>query len=263
MENKAETKNRIKFLGTAGARYVMARQLRYSAGTYLYLEGQKIILDPGPGTLLRCADCHPPIDTARLDAILLSHAHIDHSGDLNALTDAMTCGGWERRGTLFLPRDCFYGKNKVLLNYIKKGPNSIKTLSAETEYDLENLSFKTTGKLHHDMETYGFKFQLREGVVGFVTDTLYFDQLPDLYAGTRWLIINVVRQTGHTGRKLKHLSLGDAEKLIDAIKPELTVLTHFGMSLLKQDPEEMARNISKKLNSDVRAAHDGMELELP
>ena len=62
----------VKFLGTAGARFVMARQLRYSAGTLVALDGQRIMLDPGPGTLVRCAKARPRIDPAGLDAVLPS-----------------------------------------------------------------------------------------------------------------------------------------------------------------------------------------------
>ena len=98
-------KDFVKFLGTAGARFVMARQVRYSAGTLIRLKGKSLMLDPGPGTLVRCALARPKIDAARLDAILLTHAHIDHSGDVNVLIDAMTAGGLERRGALFAPAE--------------------------------------------------------------------------------------------------------------------------------------------------------------
>ena len=56
--------NHLKFLGTAGARHVVARQIRYSAGTYLRAGGRDIMIDPGPGTLVRCAlvVCTPKYD---------------------------------------------------------------------------------------------------------------------------------------------------------------------------------------------------------
>ncbi|RKX60208.1 MAG: MBL fold metallo-hydrolase, partial [Thermodesulfobacteriota bacterium] len=40
------------FLGTAGGRYVVAKQLRASAGTLLKINNSYLLLDPGPGTLV-------------------------------------------------------------------------------------------------------------------------------------------------------------------------------------------------------------------
>ncbi len=263
MQQTTDHANRIKFLGTAGARYVMARQLRYSAGSYLELEGRKMLMDPGPGTLLRCARVRPQIDVTRLDAVLLSHAHIDHSGDVNAVIDAMTCGGWEKRGRLFAPGECLNGKNRILLDYISSAPEEVVELSGATAFEVDNLRFFTSVRHRHDVETYGFKFELGGGMLSFVTDTLYFDGLPGTYAGSRWLVINVVRASGYRGRKLKHMSLDEAETLIDAIRPDFAVLTHFGMSIVNEKPPAIARKMSKRLGVDVRAAHDGMVVELP
>ncbi|HAP31749.1 MAG TPA: hypothetical protein DCQ14_01645 [Firmicutes bacterium] len=41
----------IKFLGTAGARFVVSRQLRASGGIWFALGGEQILVDPGPGSL--------------------------------------------------------------------------------------------------------------------------------------------------------------------------------------------------------------------
>jgi hypothetical protein len=49
----------IKFLGTAGARFVTMRQLRSGAGVLYSLRGFHFPLDPGPGTLVRCASSRP------------------------------------------------------------------------------------------------------------------------------------------------------------------------------------------------------------
>jgi len=124
----------IKFLGTAGARFVVAKQLRSSAGTYIEVEGKKIMLDPGPGTLVRCAKSKPAIDVTGLDAIILTHAHIDHSNDVNILIDAMTNGGLKKRGVLFAPGDCLEGKNEVVFRYLKDFLQEIVRLEANREY---------------------------------------------------------------------------------------------------------------------------------
>ena len=58
------------------------------------------------------------------------------------------------------------------------------------------------------------------------------------------------------------LSIEDAEKIISTNKPSLSILTHFGMNVIRSKPWEIAESISKKLNAKVIAARDGMEIDL-
>ncbi|MGC9124683.1 MAG: MBL fold metallo-hydrolase, partial [Caldisericaceae bacterium] len=64
--------SKIKFLGTAGARFVVAKQLRYSAGTIIKSNTTTLLMDPGPGTLVRLAKSRPKMDTKSIDGIILS-----------------------------------------------------------------------------------------------------------------------------------------------------------------------------------------------
>jgi len=74
--------NYIKFLGTAGARFVMIKQLRSSGGIWISYQGTNLIIDPGPGSITRCALSKPKIDPTTLDGIILTHRHLDHSNDV-------------------------------------------------------------------------------------------------------------------------------------------------------------------------------------
>jgi phosphoribosyl 1,2-cyclic phosphodiesterase len=74
----------------------------------------QIHVDPGPGALVRALSHVPPLNPRELDAIVLSHKHLDHSGDVNALIEAMTSGGFRRRGALLAPPDAFEGEPVVL-----------------------------------------------------------------------------------------------------------------------------------------------------
>ncbi len=67
----------VKFLGTAGARFMTARQLRSTGGDWYSLQGFQFLLGPGLGTLVRCAARRPRLDPLRLDALILSHNHLD------------------------------------------------------------------------------------------------------------------------------------------------------------------------------------------
>ena len=80
---------------------------------------------------------------------------------------------------------------------------------------------------------------------------------------TSWeafFIINVVLLK--ESERIQHLSLSNVEKIIQAKKPKLTVLTHFGMTVLRAKPWELAEKISKNLDLKVVAASDGLEIDL-
>jgi ribonuclease BN (tRNA processing enzyme) len=111
--------DRIKFLGTAGARIVVAKQLRSSAGTWITLDEKNLLLDPGPGTLVRCIKSRPSLDPTQLDAIILSHQHIDHANDVNIMIEAMTDGGFSKKGALFAPLSALKN-DPIVLKYIRR-----------------------------------------------------------------------------------------------------------------------------------------------
>jgi len=256
-----ESANWIKFLGTAGARFVVMHQLRASGGVWLSLQGQNVLLDPGPGTLVRCAASRPRLDPSKLDAIILTHRHIDHSTDTNVMIEAMTEGGFKRRGVLFAPADALESDDPVVLKYARKFVEHLELLGPEKHYKIGDLSFHTSIRHQHAAETYGVMFDLPKGRLSFLVDTQFFPGLEKTYAGTRTLVMNVVRLKPDEKGEIMHLCLDDAMRLIAAIRPERAVLTHFGMTMLRAKPWELCEALSQELGVEVLAARDGMTLE--
>jgi len=248
----------IKFLGTGGARFVVIKQLRASGGLWLNLANTNIFIDPGPGALLRCLSSKPKLDPADLDGIILTHRHLDHANDINIMIEAMTNGGFKKKGVVFAPKDALE-KDPVILHYVRDQVDRIEILREKGSYTLGNISFSTPVKHVHGVETYGLNIQGENSTISLITDTRYFDGLESYYDGDI-LIINVVRLEEREG--IEHLSLKDAEKILSTNKPKLGVLTHFGMTMLKAKPWELADKLSKKLNIKVIAARDGMTINL-
>jgi phosphoribosyl 1,2-cyclic phosphodiesterase len=252
----------FKFLGTAGARYVVAKQLRASGGVYLELLGKKIILDPGPGALVRLTHSRPAIDPTKIEAVFLSHKHIDHSNDVNILIDAMTSGGFRKNGVLFAPRECLEGQAAVVFRYLRGFLERLEILEAEKNYQLGKLKIRTSCQHQHEAETYGLKFYLPGTVVGFLVDTKFFPELLESYRDVNILVLNVLRSTSLDSEAFLHLTAPEATRIIQELRPERAYLTHFGMTMLQADPRQVAEKMSREAGVEVVAAYDGLTVEL-
>jgi phosphoribosyl 1,2-cyclic phosphodiesterase len=259
-------KSFIKFLGTAGARFVVSKQLRASGGVWYCLDAVNFLVDPGPGSLVRCLASKPKLDPAKLEAILLSHLHIDHSNDINILIEAMTAGGFKRRGHVFAPLEALEPE-PVILPYVRGYCERIHTLRAGGEYTIaEKVRFRTPVRHKHGAETYGFIFEAGRHRIAHITCTQFFAELEKSYTGDL-VILHVVRYQAETEpegqAQIKHLNLEDARRLILAIRPRTAILTHFGMTMLRAKPWELAAKLSEETGIEVIAATDGMRYELP
>lgn len=248
----------IRFLGTAGARFAVAKQVRSSAGVYLYLKGKRILLDMGPGTLVQLNKVEPEIDVFTIDGLILTHSHIDHSCDINCLIDAVTAGGIWNRGVLYTPSECLEGENRVVLQYLRGFLAKIEIMEAQSTYMLEDLAIRTSIPHDHGVETYGIHFDLDGGQLSFLIDTKFFPALIDEYMGADILVVNMVRKSEKDAPNALHLCTQDVKEIVGAIKPRKTILTHFGMRLLEAGPEGAAERIADATGCDVVAAVDRM-----
>jgi phosphoribosyl 1,2-cyclic phosphodiesterase len=251
--------NKIKFLGTAGGRFVVSKQFRKSGGTWLTLDDTNVLIDPGPGSLIRILSSKPKLNPRDLDGIILSHRHIDHANDANIIIEAMTNGGWNKKGVLFAPKQALED-DPVVLKYVRNYLEKTENLKEKGQYKIGNITFETPIKhIHHGVECYGFNIYGKNASISIITDTKYFDKLETSYTGDI-LILNVVFIDNK--KNLEHFDVKDAEKIISSNKPKLTILTHFGMTMVKSRPWEIAENLSKKIGVKVIAARDGMEINL-
>ncbi|MGF3553813.1 MAG: MBL fold metallo-hydrolase [Thermoplasmatota archaeon] len=250
--------NKIKFLGTAGARFVVMKQLRASGGIWLTLDDTNVLIDPGPGCLVRCLSSKPKLNPSDLDGIILTHKHIDHSNDVNIMIEAMTNGGFKKKGMVFAPKDAFED-DAVIFKYVKNYVEKIVILKEKYNYKIKNISFSTPIKHLHRVETYGLNFFGKNNTISIITDTKYFKGIESYYKGDV-LIINVV--LFEEKPEIDHLSLKDAENILLTNKPKLGIFTHFGMTMIKLKPWKIAEDLSKKLGIKIIAAGDGMEIDL-
>ncbi len=256
MKNESDAADTITFLGTAGARFMVSRQLAASGGIWLNLDGTQILLDPGPGSIVQSTK--RKLNAAKLDAIIVSHRHLDHAADVNVMVEAMTNGGFTPHGWLYAPSDAL-DNEPVIFSYLKKYLEGIVIFKEGKSYALGNITFTTPVRHIHPVETYGMVFQTQKHSFSYIADTLYFDGLIKNYA-SELLLINMVFTEPRP--PVEHLAIPDVARIIKGIQPKVAILSHYGMHVWQAKPWKIAEELSQQTGVKVIAARDGMKYDL-
>jgi ribonuclease BN (tRNA processing enzyme) len=171
----------------------------------------------------------------------------------------MTLNGIDKRGVLICSPSLVNGTDKirpVIPAYYQGFVERIILPEAGKRIGIENIEIQTLKTLHSDPYGLGFKFYTPEFVLTYLGDTTYHAELLKQYEKTDILILNVVHPFGHKSKI--NMTSYDAVKIINKIKPRLTIITHFGRKLLAADPVMEARELSRQTMTQVLAATDGM-----
>ncbi len=238
----------------------MIRQLRASGGIWFEINDTRMLVDPGPGSLVRANKSRPSLKLSDLDAIFISHKHIDHTNDVNVIIEAMTDGGFKKKGVLLCPAEATENP-PVIFPYAAELVEKVEILKEHYQYNVKNLKIRVPVKFRHLAETYGFILE-SDGIpsIGYIPDTEFFPEIINAYAGTKIIIINVVFSQPRPG--IMHLSLPEALEIVSGIKPQKAILTHFGMTMLRERIWEKTQQLSQNLSVDIIAASDGMTLQV-
>ncbi|MBI2830534.1 MAG: MBL fold metallo-hydrolase [Chloroflexi bacterium] len=247
----------ITFLGTAGARFMVSRQILASGGMWFDLNGTEILVDPGPGCIVQVTK--RKLNPATLSGIIVSHRHLDHAHDVNIMVEAMTQGGLKQHGLLFAPSDALGPEETIILPYLKRVLEGIIVLKEGGSYSLGNVSFSTPVRHLHGVETYGLVFDTGRHTFSYIADSRFFEGICQSYKGDL-LIMNIVRLT--SDHPFDHLSVEDAEHIIGEIKPRVAIMTHFGMTMWHAKPWLVAEKMTQDTGIPVIAARDGMKFDL-
>ena len=256
MDNKDSSGNIITFLGTAGARFMVTRQLSASGGFWLNIGSTEVLIDPGPGSIVQVTK--RKLRPEKLSAIIISHRHLDHSADVNIMVEAMTEGGFNRHGWLFAPADALENE-PVIFSYLRDYLDGIEILKEGKSYSIGDIVLTTPIRHIHPVETYGILFQAAGHTFSYIADSRYFAGLSDHYA-SEMLIINSLLMEPR--EQVDHFSVPDAERIIQELKPKVAILTHFGTMVWRSRPWEIAEQMSQRTGVKVMAARDGMKFDL-
>ena len=257
----------ITFLGTGGGRHTTIYQTRSTGGFLVRHDGRYIHFDPGPGALHSMHLIHH--DPGATDSVVISHCHPDHYSDAPSVIEGMTHGGWVRRGHV-------YGSTSVITGDERLGPalspyhiglaEECRTFAPGDVLDIDGLRVDIMRAVHNDPTNVGFMMHTDHGIVSYLSDTEYHEDIGEQYKGSRVVFLPI---TTPSGNRIKgHLCTDDAIPFLDIVKPELCIFIHLGIVFLKHDPAAQAKmaedatGIRTVIGEDLMTLDVGKELTL-
>ena len=252
----------LVFLGTGGGRFATITQKRRTGGIRFLSESLNMHLDPGPGALIYALETG--LNPQKITAILVSHSHPDHYTDAEILIEAMTRGMLKRRGTVAAPHSVLFGNEEsgpAISRYHQQMSEKLIEVKPGVVFHVNDTRIMATEAKHSDPDTVGFRFENPEvGDIGYTSDTEYFEGVGKAYEGVRLLILCVMRPSGNPW--MGHMTPEDAIKIVEEVRPEMVVATHFGMKMIFSGPNSQVKLIEGKTGVRTLAAFDGMRLRV-
>ncbi|RJS84920.1 MBL fold metallo-hydrolase [Candidatus Bathyarchaeota archaeon] len=252
----------VIFLGTGGGRFAMITQKAKTGGIRIISNKTNMHVDPGPGALIYSLE--QGLDPQKINVLFISHAHLDHTNDACLLLEAMTRGGRSKRGTLAASHSVIEGNeicDKAITRYHIGLPERVIEAKDGTKFDVGDFEVEVVKAIHADPDTVGFCLKTPDaGSIGYLPDSEYFEDLGAFFKGVRLLILSVLRPAGKPWKG--HMTTEDAARIAEEARPDLLVITHFGMQMLLSPPFREARIIEEKTGIHTIAAKYGMRISM-
>jgi ribonuclease BN (tRNA processing enzyme) len=213
---------RLEVLGSSGT---APRPGNPASGYLVRSEAATIWMDAGPGTYMALLDL---IDPEALDAVLLSHMHPDHSGDIFALAHTLA---YIRNSTRPIPVVVPDGSIERLGGFVGGGDQHplFQSLSFHEAQPGEAFEFGDVSvavqAAHHSVPAFAYRLSSGGATLGYTGDTGPSDLVTEHFAGIDVLLAEASLDDG-SGPFPFHMTAREAGTMAAAAGVSQLLLTH-------------------------------------
>ena len=224
------------------------------SGYLVEVAGQRLLLDCGPGVLARLREWE---DWPRVDAIAITHWHLDHWGDVVPWVWAAQFGPASELAApeLWVPPGGgeFLSELGALLGQPRMFAQAFDVHEYErgTPFETAGMEVTPVKVLHYELEAYGFRTSANGSVFAYSGDSGPNGGLAELARDADLFVCEATLADGdeeREGRPRGHLSAREAEAIALAAGVKRLLLTH--------------RPVERALDERFQQARDGLELEI-
>lgn len=253
--------SQIIFLGTAGDSFVLSKQEHFAGGFVVQTSAAQVHMNPGPGAFVAAGMAK--IQVQKTTAVIVTDNSFIHAHDAPAIIEAMTLGGFDQKGLLLAAKSAVENNDEKNEGRIqKKYQNAVEKtiiLQDETRVECNGIQIEAIKIKNSDPAAVGLKIITADFSLGYTGKTKYTTKLKDAFNDVEIIIVEL--SIFHEDKKEDGLCLEDVKKLIEEVKPQLAVLTGFGISIMKEDILEITRLLYKQTGVQVIAAKEGFSFD--
>ena len=216
----------------------------------------KLWVDTGPGSF---ANLQRHVDPAEVNAILLSHLHLDHCTDFFPYTY------WKRfgPGKAAPPMDVYApGEAPKFLGHLAggdptfEGQINFKELSAAVIQEIGDFELRFC-RTRHPVETYAIRALTNAQTVVYTADTGPNRPVTDFAWGANLLIAEASNQQASKETADLHMSAQEAGQMAAQAQVTQLVLTHIVPGL---DPKVSIEQARREYRGEIHAASDNLRI---